>query len=313
MSDLSLATKAVLITSRIFASASVLASICTALEAIGDWHLAGKKSSIITRIQIVLQLPLALHATCYVFGSSLVSDGWLSFGNDATCSAQGFAILFAISCGIPFDMVLSLIYLCMVKYGWNETSLRKIEPYSHALIWPYALGISIYSLLNNLYGDGQQVCFVSNPEDCAGSSEGDCTPTPDILITIRLVVLGVNMAHLLVSVFVMCQVYGYATRGQEEQVTRLVAIKGFLYAFAVSTAQVPTALWLIVYMTTGYESKGIEVMYMLVLPLIGFLNLLVFMMNRRTMHTAYGRLWRRSIDWTATAFCCCFHGREESR
>jgi len=258
----------------------------------------------------VLQFPLALHAVVTYFGTSLAPDAWLAFGNDATCTAQGFLALFASVSGIPFDMVLSLVYLLIVKYGWNERNLRKLEVYSHALIWPFASGFSTFSAFKYLYGYGLQVCFLLVPEDCI-DVEGDCTPTASVVGGVRLTGLAINLSHLVFSVFVMCQVYGFATRGQEEQVARLVAIKGFFYALAVSAAQAPVALWLIVYLTTGYESQGLAIIYMLVLPLAGLLNLLVFMMNHRKMHTKYGTTWRTLIDCVAAACCRCFDNHKE--
>jgi len=104
--DLSIATKVGLLTSRMFAGLSFFACICTALEAVMDWRLG--KDSIVTRIQAVMQAPIIMYSIALIFGTSLSSEGWLGFGSAATCSAQGFAILLAVSTGLLLDMAISL-------------------------------------------------------------------------------------------------------------------------------------------------------------------------------------------------------------
>jgi len=304
MADLSTATKALLITSRTFGGLSLLACICTGLEATADWRLG--KGTIVTRIQTVLQYPIAFYSVATILGTSLAPGAWLSVGSAATCNVQGFTILFSVCSGLLLDMSLSLYYLLLVKYGWNEAQLRRIEPYLHAFIWPFVLAISVYSAAQNLYGYTLESCFLMIPEDCSEAAHS-CTPTPSSLEMVRLIMLGMNMIHLIFSMYVMHQVCGVAMREHEEETSRLVAIKGTLYTLVVTVAEVPVAIWLIFYFFTGYEANGLWTISTLALPLLGFFNLLVFMLNRRKMNTSYGVLWRKAIDWATYSCCCCFN------
>jgi len=308
MADLSLATKVLLLASRVCGGLSVLSCICTALEATTDWRLG--KDTFVTRIQVALQPPIAIYSVATIFGTSLAPDAWLSFGNDATCNAQAFTMLFSICSGVLLDMSLSLCYLLRIKHGWTEEALRKIEPYFHLFVWPFTLVLCVYSASQNLFGYTLESCYLLMPKECT-ETEDDCVSIPNSLYPVRLTMLSINLIHLTFSMYVICQICGVAMASEEEQTFRLVAVKGALYALIVTTVEVPVALWLSFYYLTGYDANGLIVVSMLALPLIGFFNFLVFMLNRRKMNTSYGVVWRKVLDWVATACCFCFNAHDD--
>jgi len=304
--ELSLTEKAVFLTARAFGGISLLSCLCTGLESWADWS-KNKESSIVSRIQVQLQFPLSLYAIATMFGTSLAPKGevWLARGNEMTCTTQGVALLFAVTSGVLLDASLSLSYLLIVKYGWEEQRLRKIEPFLYGFLWPFAMAISSYSFYNGMFGHVYETCFLRVPQDCNDSSIEECKPTPNGLATMRLTLLFINMFHLCFSIYVVIQICQFAIGGSNSRVARLVAIKGLLYALAVSVAQISVAVWVIIYFATGHEADGVGLVTTTVLPLMGFLNMLVFMLNRRKMNTMYGGLVRRLIDGIVNLFSCC--------
>jgi len=308
--DLSSVEKAVFIVARSFGVLSFLSTICTFMEATADWRHQGKRNcTIVTRLQVFLQLPLGLHGIVNMVGTSAApksQDTWLALGNDTSCTVQGAALQLGLSFGVPLDMCLSLSYLLMVQYGWDEMKLRKIEPYFYCVSLPYAVGMMLFPLLKGMYGHVYETCFLRIPETCDDVAEGElCEPTPDGLGILRLVVFGVNMLHLSFSIYVVVQVYRYARQMESQSLARLVAIKGMLYASAVAMLQFPLAVWVLIYFIAGTTVDVLETCITLLLPLIGFFNLLVFMLNRREMGTCYGKVVRKFIDCLALILCGC--------
>jgi len=82
-----------LITPSTFGLISFLSCICVALEAWADWRAQGSDSRIVTRIQVVLQVPLALFSLSFMSSIFLANyDPSVYFGNDSTCQVNGFLL-----------------------------------------------------------------------------------------------------------------------------------------------------------------------------------------------------------------------------
>ena len=245
--------KVTLIVARCIGGISMASVICTALEAVSDWRIEGKSSSIVTRLQVILQVPLGIHALMVLLGSTMAPTGegiWLARGNDATCTAQGFLLAFSATFGIPLDMCMSLSFLLLIQYGWSETRLRGFESYYYLTVLPFALFVSGFGLGFDLYGFSYAECFFALPETCEddtveGEKKIDCVPTPDSLVMIRLVAFLVNIFHMFFSFYVMFQIYRFSRKNlshensEEVALTRKIALKGFLYASAIAVLQIP--------------------------------------------------------------------------
>jgi len=189
----------------------------------------------------------------------------------------------------------------MVKYGWNEEKLRKVEPFFHAFLWPFASTLSVYSTIHNLFG---LIVESKIPKDCE-EIQNDCTPSPGSLNVARYTMLFINTIHLTFSLFVMFQICGVAMESQEERTSRLVAIKGTLYALVVTIVEVPVAIWLAFYYLTGY---GNVYSCLAIDWLLEFSSLHV---ESKKNDTAYGVAWRKALDWIANSCCSCFNAHDD--
>ena len=84
--------------------------------------------------RVILALSISdiiLSTSCHIFGTWLVPQGlvYVSSGNQGTCKAQGFLILFSASCAGLYNMTLALTYLLQVRYEWSEEKLRSYHPF----------------------------------------------------------------------------------------------------------------------------------------------------------------------------------------
>lgn len=298
--------------SRVCGIVSILSCICVAVEAFADWKSAREKSEIVTRIQFLLQFPIGTYTLMYsVLGTipAPTSSGlWLAHGNEASCNAQAFFILLSLSSGIPLDGFKNLTYLLGIQYGWDQERVHRIEPTAYAVILVYAMTLSIWSLAAGWFGPVHESCFISiETTDCdVGDDSELCEPTGTGETVARAIVFSVNMIHLFFSLYVVCRMYLVAASLPDDvssQFTRKVAVKGMLYATAVSVAQVPLALWFVLGVF-GIENMGLPLTTNICLSLVGFLNMLVFVLYRREMRTSYGTMVRRLLDEVAHWFCC---------
>lgn len=80
-------------------------------------------------------------------------------GNEYTCIIQGFMI--QLKAGNPFyNSWLALYFVAVVRLGWSETQLRKVEPFLHLSSFAMAVGTSTSSLLLGLYGNANLWCWI---------------------------------------------------------------------------------------------------------------------------------------------------------
>ena len=106
-----------------------------------------------------------------------LNDGDLigNMGNIATCDAQGFIVSFGSACTCCYNTVLTVYFLLFVKYSWNETRLRKIEPIFHAFAILLPLIDSIFNLVMGWYNTGLPCCYLATyPWRCTTDSNIEC-------------------------------------------------------------------------------------------------------------------------------------------
>ena len=73
-----------------------------------------------------------------------------AYGNNATCTLQGFILTVGFS--VPmYNAVLCLYYMAVIRYNLKEDMLKKMEPYAHAVALLIPLGIGIYGVAANLF------------------------------------------------------------------------------------------------------------------------------------------------------------------
>jgi len=201
---------------------------------------------------------------------------------------QGFLLQFSMSCSICMDMAVSLCFLLIVKCGWGEQNFRKVEAGFHIMLWPLTLGPAIYLWANQSFFPTVLACWISM---CADDPQ--CQMEHGVAILFRRLFQVMCLLHFLFSAYVMSQVYSVAMRSSQHHI---VARRGLCYAATIAVVQLPPIVVQCASFLFQLESPAAIAFSFTAVPLCGFLNLLVFMMQRRTMRTAYGRLWRRILD-----------------
>ena len=86
-------------------------------------------------------------------------------GTDATCRLQGFFTQFGISSSF-YNASLSIYYVLVIRYGWKEHQIQRIEPLLHGIPILWALGTSIAGLPLNIFGNANLWwCWISPKQD----------------------------------------------------------------------------------------------------------------------------------------------------
>jgi len=90
-------------------------------------------------------------------------------GTQATCSAQGFFMQFAVATPL-YNMFLSLYYLLSIRYRWRESDLKKLEWVAHLISIGFAVVTSFVLLILKQYNSSLLWCGIaSKPINCKGS------------------------------------------------------------------------------------------------------------------------------------------------
>jgi len=156
------------------------------------------------------------------------------------------------------------------------------------MLWPLTLGPAIYLWANQSFFPTVLACWISM---CADDPQ--CQMEHGVAILFRRLFQVMCLLHFLFSAYVMSQVYSVAMRSSQHHI---VARRGLCYAATIAVVQLPPIVVQCASFLFQLESPAAIAFSFTAVPLCGFLNLLVFMMQRRTMRTAYGRLWRRILD-----------------
>jgi len=172
--------------------------------------------------------------------------------------------------------------------------LRAISRWLHIIVWPLALLPAAYIGMIQGYAFTPLFCWIRSCQD-----DTWCVLEHRTALAIRSGVHILSLIHMTFSIYVICQVFRYATTSQQPA-SRMVARKGLLYACGVVVVQLPFLTETVAAQTIGYHSGEASSLCPSTVALAGLLNMLVFMMNRRNMRTGYGRVWRRMLD---AVFC----------
>ena len=143
---------------------------------------------------------------------------WMSVGNEATCTIQGFFSLMG-SVSTPFyNLSLCIFYLCVVKYSMRGTRFRhEIEPYLHAIPIVWSLFIAIYAASAGLINPGNgAICHLgSYPTNCHLDEDIPCERGENIQ-RIRWIFNGVPILLIFIGIFGVMIKLGLNVRRQEK-------------------------------------------------------------------------------------------------
>ena len=85
-------------------------------------------------------------------------------GNDQTCRAQAFVAQFGGIASSVYNVSLSLYYVLVIKYGWRNQRLRRIESYMHVIPWAWGAGSATAGLVLDAYRVAGIWCWVAPAE-----------------------------------------------------------------------------------------------------------------------------------------------------
>lgn len=94
-----------------------------------------------------------------------------ALGNRASCDAQGFIVQFS-SAGFLYMCALQFMYLLVIKYGWKERDIMKLEKWFHIIPNTFGLVTATTALVLKQYNSANWDCWIAPlPADCTSSHE----------------------------------------------------------------------------------------------------------------------------------------------
>jgi hypothetical protein len=128
---------------------------------------------IITSIAIALTtipMPADIHETYkYPFASN-------AYGTAGTCKTQSFLILMGQSFTICSNIFLSVFYLCSIRYGMTETTMkRKLVPAMLALSCVFSIPVAIAPLITGVLNPSPMLPYCTigiDPSSCMNMNDG---------------------------------------------------------------------------------------------------------------------------------------------
>ena len=171
MSSLTLAQqRALAITPKVTSCLSMPCSLFIILESIRDHRRS--RGSAVQRALVGMSCVDILASSGWFLSTWAVPRGTIAYavGNQATCNYQGFLLQLAI--GAPlYNCSLALYYLLIIKYGWTDEKLDRIERWIHFLVISFSVGTSILLLPLKQYNQIEHVCWIiGSPVGCGHSS-----------------------------------------------------------------------------------------------------------------------------------------------
>ncbi|CAB9519452.1 expressed unknown protein [Seminavis robusta] len=85
-------------------------------------------------------------------------------GTTASCTLQGFFTQFGVTSSF-YNASLSVFYLLVIRYGWKDDQIRKIEPFLHAFPLLWGLSTSIAGLPLTIFNSANLWCWIAPYKD----------------------------------------------------------------------------------------------------------------------------------------------------
>jgi len=243
------------------------------------------------------------------------TDVWGAYGTWGTCEAQGFILFIGHLGTMLWDAALSTVFLLMVRYGWNEAKLRKVELWMHVIIWPIAIIIPVYPLHNDLYGHFETCKMDSEPTRCPEGETCEHDSMAKLVIAIFSLspfVAGIYSMYVMLSIYMKVCALAHDIRSRNpnptavsRRLTKALGWKGILYASTLLFGTFLVTYGAVAYtITQTINIPRLAVSYS-ILGLLGTFNMLVFVMRRDTMRTAYGHKVQGLMNRISTVFKVC--------
>lgn len=91
-------------------------------------------------------------------------------GNTTSCTIQGFFTQFGVASSF-YNASLSIFYLLVIRCGWKEDRIVKIEPWLHAIPIVWALSTAIAGVPLTLYNSANLWCWIAPYQDRGANAD----------------------------------------------------------------------------------------------------------------------------------------------
>ena len=139
----------------------------------------------------------------------------------------------------------------------------------HILIRPLFLTPASYLGAKQVYSFAQHICWIGS---CKGVSW--CAFEHRKALIVRSIVHFVSLI-IVFSIYVIFQLFEFATGPRHQPFFRRVARKGLFYTSSAMVVQIPLLTVELIAFLLGINSRGLSAFTDCPIPLIGFLNVLV--------------------------------------
>ena len=243
---------------------------------------------------------LVMYMLCSCMLIALLSLHNLA-GDSPGCTAKGFFRNFAgVSQNLWIICIDIHLLIVMLKNG-RQQHLEKIY---HGVVWGGALVLSIIPLIGNHYGHAGLWCWIKGGSDYENVLRVIC-----YYLWLMLLVFGGGVIYIYIVYKVMKKINSYdGTYNPETERSKAQYKKSIrpllLYPIVdLVLASISTANRIQNWANPGNPVFELALLHSLVSPLWGFVNALVFLLNKETLKQLHPvTFWQELRQWTRTTF-----------
>lgn len=229
-------------------------------------------------------------------------DVWGAVGTMASCATIGFLEQAGVG-AVLYSASLSTYYLLRIRCGWNETQLKRVEPWFHAVPITIALATMVAGIPLDLYNSGIFDCWIAPlPLNCNQSWTHADTSDPFYVPCERgdnasIYQWAFDIVPKFLGIFLVTinMILTYrAVRRQETLTLRLsmtndnkhlklsqrLARQSYLYVGALYITYIPVAMTRMTQLIKGYTFYGMILTIAITIPLQGCWNVIVYLRPR---------------------------------
>merc|ERR1712176_444047 len=87
------------------------------------------------------------------------SGAVFAIGTERTCNIQAFFIFMCVS-SVLYNASLSFYFLLVIRFGWKDRSINRIEPLLHGLPLLWGIGTGLTSYFMNAFSYSDLWCWI---------------------------------------------------------------------------------------------------------------------------------------------------------
>jgi len=268
---------------KVMAIASLIGSLFVVIDYIISVRKDTSRKSTYNRLLAAMSSIDICTSTCYFLGTWPIPEGsgpYLASGNAVTCTVQGFIIQAGLA--IPFyNLSLSVYYMLVVVYGFNQSRIARIELFFHAVPIFAGLGTATASLFLDLLHNSNLWCWIATNNTL--DNNFDLYRWVFFYVPAWLCIIGVTVTMAMICISVLKEERRSANLRRistKKNLGKQVAWQALCYVGALYIAWVFATTSRIVQKITGKIPYPLLVAFVATLPGQGFWNFLAYIRPR---------------------------------